>query len=177
MTIKDILFPTLQQDAEASVQSFSDCVHDKFKLFVQLFEHEVVLGNYQRSGSRSRSNKIDIKEKDFVLIRYPSRPGTYRYGRVIKIVSAHCAKILILRRKSEGTGKCEPQVMDTQNIILLKRHSWTDSFYSLKLKIGGDVRVTSNTNDIYNFKLSKCSLNSFMMILFIWFVICAYFYM
>ena len=123
VTIKDILFPTLQQDTEVSVQSFSDCVHDKFKLFVQLFEHEVVLGNYQRSGSRSRTNKIDIKDKDFVLIRYPSRPGTYRYGRVIKIVSAHRAKILILRRKSENKGKCEPQVMDTQNIILLKRHS------------------------------------------------------
>ena len=104
---------------------------------VQLFENEVVLGNYQRSGSRSRSNKIDIKEKDFVLIRYPSRPGTYRYGRVIKIVSAHRAKILILRRKSEGTGKCEPQVMDTQNIILLKRHSWNNSFNSFEVENRG----------------------------------------
>ena len=123
VTIRDILFPSLKQDAEASVQCFSDCVTEKFKLFVQLFEDEVVLGNYQRHGSRSRSNKMDIKEKDFVLIRYPSRQGTYRYGRVIKKISDHRAKILILRRKSEGTGKCEPQVMDTQNIVLLKRHS------------------------------------------------------
>ena len=77
-------------------------------------EDEVVLGNYQRHGSRSCSNKMDIKEKDFVLIRYPSTLGTYRYGRVIKKISDHRAKILILRRKSEGTGKWEPQVMDTQ---------------------------------------------------------------
>ena len=106
-TNKDLLLPSLEQGAEASVQCFSDHVSDKFKLFVKLFEEEVVLGNYQRHGSRFRTNKMDIQEKDFVLVLYPSQPGTYKYGRVIKTISDHKVKVLILRRKSDNTGKCE----------------------------------------------------------------------
>ena len=119
VTIKDILLPSLGESAEASVQT----VTDKFKLFVKLFEDEIVLGNYQRHGSRSRVNKTDIREKDFIMVLYPSRPGTYKYGRVIKKISDHRMKVLLLRRKSDGVGKCEPHIMDVQNLILLKRHS------------------------------------------------------
>ena len=90
---------------------------------MKLFEDEIVLGNYQRHGSRSRTNKMDIKEKDFIMVLYPSRPGIYKYGRVIKTISDHRVKVLILRRKSDNVGKCESHVMDIQNVILLKRHS------------------------------------------------------
>ena len=69
-------------------------------------------------------NDEKLQPNDFVMVRYPSRLGHFKYGIVKSIVegSSHRYNIkMIGKRNKKGTGKIVCQIVDIKNLVLLHR--------------------------------------------------------
>ena len=121
ITVKDLMYPSTN-DSATDFKHFSEQVDKNFDNFITLFEQEITLGSFQQFGGKAKNRLIKFEKHDFVMIKYPSIPGHYKYGIIDCALSNHRYKVnIVTRRKKDGSGPVGPVIIDVNNLVLLKR--------------------------------------------------------
>ena len=120
VTAQDLMFPSTST-ATNLLQTIDD-VDENFRQFLTLYSDMITSGMVTKIGTRAKTQIPDIREGDFVMIRYPSRQGFYKYGIVSSKISDRKYSIkMLIRRNKDGTGQTGFNEVDIQNIVLLHR--------------------------------------------------------
>ena len=105
------------------MNKLSEELEEKYEEFVKIFEEEIKTSHLTRAHN-TKINDEKLQPNDFVMVRYPSRLGHFKYGIVKSIVegSSHRYNIkMIGKRNKKGTGKIVCQIVDIKNLVLLHR--------------------------------------------------------
>ena len=116
----DLIKPYTNQKAD-DVIKLHDSVLDKYKEFCKIFETEVVAG-VMTKANKPRNTTETIQPGTFVMIKYPSKIGFYKYGIIQSQASESSHKYcvqMIGRRTKKGSGKPELKTIPLQNIVVL----------------------------------------------------------
>ena len=113
ITVKDLMYPSTH-DSATDFKHFSEQVDKNFDNFITLFEQEITLGSFQQFGGKAKNRLIKFEKHDFVMIKYPSIPGHYKYGIIDCALSNHRYKVnIVTRRKKDGSGPVGPVIIVT----------------------------------------------------------------
>ena len=91
--------------------------------FMNLFKEKVIIGNFQKFGSRATREIPDLRTGDFCFIFFPSK-NDYKYSIVVTKITDHRVEMhLLIKRNASGTGQVGNQVFSTKNITVLYRET------------------------------------------------------
>ena len=108
---------------EIDLVKLNDDLEEKYDEFCEIFEENVRCGMITKAKNTSLKEDL-LLENDFCMVKYPSRPGHFKYCRIISLLtnSTHQYNVrLIGKRNKDGGGKPSTQVVDIRNLVLLDR--------------------------------------------------------
>ena len=92
---------------EIDLVKLNDDLEEKYDEFCEIFEENVRCGMITKAKNTSLKEDL-LLENDFCMVKYPSRPGHFKYCRIISLLtnSTHQYNVrLIGKRNKDGGGK------------------------------------------------------------------------
>ena len=122
ISIQDVIYPALSRGNQETILECPESIEEHYEAFCQAFIESVALGRLTRFGGKAVQQSSVLKENDVVLLRYPSKPGYFKYAKVVEQQSGHTILIKCLRRRAkDGGGRPELQRWDVKNSVLIFR--------------------------------------------------------
>ena len=120
ISVKTLMCPGFL--GEGLEQTLPD-VDSNFRVFLELFNHSIVEGSFQRFGGKSFAKSENLKINDFVMIVYETQQKR-SFGIVLDFPSKHSVEVRILQRKTVGndTGFVhKSEIFSAKQVVLLHR--------------------------------------------------------
>ena len=141
ITINDIIKPYLGIETSEIIK-LDEAIQEKYKEFCSIFEEEQILSGVPTRKSTTRESTL--ANGDFVMVKFPSKLGFYKYGVVQGPVpgSKHRYQVkMVQRRLKNGSGKVGIENLPIQNLVLLKTSARPSAHLSAQtMERNGDVK-------------------------------------
>ena len=125
--IIDLMCPNFAGALNDPPSVLSDNCEKYFQQFCDLFSQSVTQGATRRNGGKSVNTYVDITTGDFVMVKFPSRLGYFKYGLIERKAGKHTYSVkMLVKRSKGGSGSIGTHIIDVQNLVLLHRPSKVD---------------------------------------------------